>query len=136
LRAEGSLSKEKSKERRCGHVPVLSQTFVIGKSLELAVESQNGRATSGQDHSRSRSGAGSVQSIRSLEPSPRSSTKLVVHSRLPVNPDVLSGQECTLYSLEKSYGDAQNSSIIKIGTSRRSPCHSSPNFKEGYDDFV
>jgi len=48
LRAEGSLSKEKSKERRRGHVPVLSQTFVIGKSLELAVYSPNERAKSGE----------------------------------------------------------------------------------------
>ena len=87
MRAEGSLSKEKSRERRRGHVPVMSQTFVIGKSLELAVHSPDGRARSGEARSKSRSGAGSVQSIRSIEPSPRSSTKHMIQSRVPANPD-------------------------------------------------
>jgi hypothetical protein len=40
------------------------------------------------------------------------------------------GQVCTLYSNEKSQRDLQNSSIIKIGNYRKSPCHSSPNFKD------
>tara|TARA_B110000285_G_C15000913_1_gene551387 strand:+ start:858 stop:1106 length:249 start_codon:yes stop_codon:yes gene_type:complete len=76
MRETGSLSKSKEKQRgRGGHVPVMSQTFVIGKSLELAVHSPDERAKSGGAPSRSPDrGGGSVQSIRSLEPSPKSKT--------------------------------------------------------------
>ena len=53
-------------------------------------------------------------------------------SKVPENPtEIPLNQECTLYSIQKSPRNNQNSSIVKIDNYRRSsPCHSSPNFKD------